>query len=434
MPRCAVSSFERNQAGLPGRKPKVSRRTFAGTAVRAAASLAAGGLCSLPRNPHSPALAAELTRRIATEIPAEHIQWLREQTHRILQQCRIRGQGGVWLYTPDAKRQYGALWTRDFAYMVRYAGEMIPAEDLRAGVEYLLQGQREDGCVPDRVTAAGEPIYSPGAPHAPLADHALDNAAFLVELAYLWVLRSRDWTWFRRVRPQLDRGLAFVHRSEQGLVYNPPQKPQCPYGFTDTVAKTGHLLFCSVLMYRAYVQMSWMCQRAGLASGPYCREARRIRRGLRRLWDQRHGMFRAADGHCRQIDVWGSALAVSSGLTTGKQAQQVARFLAANYNRIVQAGQVRHLPQPEHWERFLTPRPIPPGTYQNGAYWATPVPWVVPVLARQAPELAVQMLQEVLTDFRQGGICECVNGRYRKLPGYTASATNVWGVFRANRI
>ncbi len=415
-------------APLPRQQPP-SRRAF----LRAATGWTMGGIAALRNGPPCPLYGQELAGRIAAEVPAEHVRWLQEQTHRILRQCRIRGQGGVWLYTPDAKGQYGALWTRDFAYMARYAGEMIPGKDLLAGVEYLLRGQRKDGCVPDRVTAAGEPIYSPGSPHDPLADHALDNAAFLVELAYLWLLRSRDWTWFRRVRPALDRGLAFVRRGEQGLVFNPPDKPQCPYGFTDTVAKTGHLLFCSVLMYRAYVQMAWLCRRAGLAGDEYRREARRIRQGLRRLWSPEHGMFWAADGHCRQIDVWGSALAVSSGLATWKQARGVARFLNLHYERIVQSGQIRHLPEPEFWERFLTRRPVPPGTYQNGAYWATPVPWVVEVLALESPERAVRMLREAVADFRRGGICECINGSYRKLPGYTVSATNLWGALRKLR-
>ena len=43
------------------------------------------------------------------------------------------------------------------------------------------------------------------------------------------------------------------------------------------------------------------------------------------------------------------------------------------------------------------------------------------------PEAAENMLRELLTDFQEGGICECVNCGYRKLPEFVVSAVNVRG-------
>jgi hypothetical protein len=46
---------------------------------------------------------------------------------------------------------------------------------------------------------------------------------------------------------------------------------------------------------------------------------------------------------------------------------------------IFQHGQVRHLPFPLLWKRCWTSCPSP-GTYQNGAFWATPLNWVLEAL------------------------------------------------------
>ena len=37
------------------------------------------------------------------------------------------------------------------------------------------------------------------------------------------------------------------------------------------------------------------------------------------------------------------------------------------------------------------------------------------------------MLDELLTDFEENGICECINENYRKLPQFVVSAVNVRG-------
>ena len=65
---------------------------------------------------------------------------------------------------------YKALWTRDFSYMVENAGDLIPHYQIRQAILYLLKGQREDGCIPDRVQGDGRVVYSAGAPEAPLGD------------------------------------------------------------------------------------------------------------------------------------------------------------------------------------------------------------------------------------------------------------------------
>jgi hypothetical protein len=92
-------------------------------------------------------------------------------------------------------------------------------------------------------------------------------------------------------------------------------------------------------------------------------------------------------------------------------------------------GQIRHLTQSEGaWNSLFKPREE--GTYQNGAYWATPLAWMIPVYARYKPSLAKDMLEKVITDFQANGINECINDEYVKVPNFVVSATNVYTLTR----
>jgi hypothetical protein len=366
---------------------------------------------------------------IRQRIAADEITWMREATRKQLRGSRMRGAGGVWLHTPDGIGSYAALWTRDFQYFVEYAGDLLEPDEIKASIGYLLERQRADGCIPDRVNIAGKGVYSPGPEHAPMADHALDNGPFMAKLVASYVSQTGDLSLFRQYEPALRKGLDHTSRANNGLVVNPSTTPQCPYGFTDTVAKTGHLLFCSILYYDACAQMERLCRRAECGEpAEYARRATRIRANIGILWNDDEGMFLATDGDCRQVDIWGSALAVQVGCTTDQQSDRISDYLIAHYDGIVQRGQVRHLPAGQTWEQLFVP--IQPGRYQNGAFWATPVVWIAPTIARRDMTLAVKMVQDVIADYRQRGITECVNGDYHNVREYVVSATNVYGLVR----
>ncbi len=197
----------------------------------------------------------------------------------------MRGKGGVWLYTADRHGHYRALWTRDFDYMVEYAEYLLDPAHIKAVAQYLLAGRRPDGCMPDRATVTGRPVHSPGSETSPLADHALDNGAFMAKLVCSYVDLTGDLESFRRWQPAVRRGLDFTLRAPNGLVYNPPEAPQCPYGFTDRVAETGHLLFCSVLYYDACVRIERLRRQAGCGDpAEYGRRGEAIRKNLKALW------------------------------------------------------------------------------------------------------------------------------------------------------
>jgi hypothetical protein len=259
-----------------------------------------------------------------------------------------------------------------------------------------------------------------------MADHALDNGPFMALLACSYVNQFDDAALFREVEAKLRKGLEFIRRSERGLVYNDPQDPQCPYGFTDIVKKTGNLLFSSLLYFKACVEMEQLCAKYGCGDpAMYKKQAADIHRSINSLWDQQSGMFWAADQDCKQIDIWGSAYAVDVGITNEEQSKHIAQYLINNYDQLALRGQFRHLAGMDNgWNNLF--HSCTEGTYQNGAYWATPLAWIVPTIAKRDPDLAKEIVQTVVRDFQENGINECINVDYTKIPNYVVSATNVY--------
>ncbi len=363
-------------------------------------------------------------------LSAEKVQWMKKATLEQLQGSRVEGAGGTWIHTPDGVGNYKALWTRDYYYMVEYAGDLMDPEEIKASIYYLLKGQREDGCMPDRVNKEGKPIYSPGGPNKPMADHALDNGPFMAMLVCSYVNQFGDEALFREVEAQLRRGLDHTTVKESGLVYNYPKDPQCVYGFTDIVKKTGNLLFSSLLYFKANKEMYELSKRLDIGnSSIYRRRYAYVQQSIFKLWNEDEGMYWAADIDCKQIDIWGSAYAVALGITDEEQTQKIATYLVEHYDETVMNGQVRHLAGNDNsWSNLFIP--CEEGTYQNGAYWATPLAWMIPVYAKRDPELAKRMLKKVITDFQENGINECINNDYVKVPNFVVSATNVYSLTR----
>ncbi len=95
--------------------------------------------------------------------------------------------------------------------------------------------------------------------------------------------------------------------------------------------------------------------------------------------------------HCSSTrPIWGSAYAVEVGLASEDQTRRISTYLVEHYDETVLNGQIRHLTRSEEaWNSLF--KPCEEGTYQNGAYWATPLAWVIPVYARYNPGLAKEM-------------------------------------------
>merc|ERR1712007_112103 len=121
-------------------------------------------------------------------------------------------------------------------------------------------------------------------------------------------------------------------------------------------------------------------------------------------------MFRPSSDNCATlIDVWGSALAVSVGVASQMQRNAITAWFADNWREVFQAGQVRHLPIGSHWPSLEFQENGEFEMYQNGGFWATPVAWVIPVVAQANLSLAQDLLQDLIADAKKSSLCEWVN-------------------------
>lgn len=357
----------------------------------------------------------------------EAVSYLTETARRLLAGCQVPASDGTSLYTPDGKGNYRALWTRDFAYMVENAGDLLPPDHIEAGIRFLVHGIRADGAAPDRVQPDGTAVHVAGSSQKLIGEPNIDNAQFLVIAADECLRRTpapRRLDLFREWAPALKKAMDYIPRNSAGLVFNDPAKPHSPYGFTDCIAKTGDLFFESLLYWTACRRLAaWHVETKDAAQGAeFQRRAALIEAGIAALWDDRAGAYLAATCDCRQIDIWGNAYAIWLDFPLGPKRTRVLRFLETNYDRYVWRGQVRHLLKGEYWRRFLVP--VPPERYQNGAYWATASGWTIYALAQKNPALARRTWEALISDFKSNGVCECINADYRKLESYVVSATN----------
>lgn len=194
-------------------------------------------------------------------ISPEDYQFIEQTCRKLLREGRQVADDGTPLYYPGG--EYEACWTRDFCYMVEGAGQLIPQDEILDGIDYLLAGQREDATIPDRVRPDGVPVYYPGPDDAPLATAPpTDNAQFIVKLLAGYVDLSGNLDVFLARREKLYDAMESIPRSNDGLVYIDPNRPRSPYGFTDTIAKTGNVLFSSLLYWEACQRLANLCAEA----------------------------------------------------------------------------------------------------------------------------------------------------------------------------
>lgn len=356
---------------------------------------------------------------------------LTDHARTLIRACRKVAFDGTVLFTPDGVGNYDALWIRDFGYMVEYCSDLMDLNEIRGSIEYAICGQRADGWMPDRMEAGGDAVYAAGAKGAPVGKANLDNTPFLVFAVYFYLkqLPNDDASHlFARWMDAFDRGMACIPVGADGLVWNDPAEPHSPYGFTDTVCKTGRLFMESILYWRACCMLSELHGKYGKQcfATRYTESADKISRSVSVLFDRSVGAFMAADGYCRQIDIWGMLYALAVDFPFDSDIRECVEFwLMRNRERYLYKGQVCQLPDGAPWEKLLIEVPV--GEYQNGGYWATASGWALKFFLRKDPEFAEQILDELLSDFEVDGICECINEGYRKLPQFVVSATNARG-------
>jgi len=351
----------------------------------------------------------------------EATAWLQVKSFEMIRACRRSMSDGTAAFPPQVGSGYEAFWLRDYAYMLEGNVEAFIHQELRDACRLFVRSQRADGAMVDTVKFDGTPIYMPGM--GSMGENPVaDGSPFAVCVAWHTFQRTHDETLVREIIPALVRGMQAVPLNPAtGLVHIRAEGyDRCPYGFTDTVRKQGDELFCSLLYVQASRQLADLLDAIEGKQAAHWRDiANRTAESIRRVfWDDTVGLFRAATLKCREHDIWGSAFAVRLAVADERQSGRVAEYFRNHYDELVKRGQVRHTPGGQYWEQAC-----PRDTYQNGAYWATPVGWFVYTLDRIDPRLADRTVVDLVNDFiAHGDVNECINDGYANVPDYVVSA------------
>ena len=371
-------------------------------------------------------------------IPTADYAWLANTTSAFLRGCELLAITNTTLFTPDASSSYGAQWTRDFTMALSSAPSLFRGlgVNVSASVEYTLSRVEPSGRVPDRVQANGEAIFSPGGGGWPIT-LAWDNMPYAGLLLAAYAGAWDDAPFFCAWEPTAARALAFIPLV-RGLAWNDPAAPNCSFGFEDSVVVPGRQLTVSLLVHDAATRLGALAAATGCGDAArYGSLAAAVAGAVDDLFDASTGLFLASDTLETLPDVFGSAYLVALNLSTPARRAGVGAFLAAQWRAsgghptttIFQEGQVRHLPQPALWKACWGACPAP-GTYQNGAFWATPLNWVLASLEQTGfAEEARGVAAAAVASFRAGGVMECINRdkAYAGVRDYVASAANVFG-------
>lgn len=365
----------------------------------------------------------------ATLVTDQQYQWLTQKMRLVMEKARLQmdDPAATWIYSPGG---YGnRCWPRDCYYIVNGGRQFVPPEEVRGVVRLLLHWQLPNGMVPKNFCGGGGDYVCWGPP--PEAD----SAQFAVLLADEYFQRSGDKEFAAATVEKLKKAMDSMPRNAEGLSWIDPAAAHTPYGFTDQVYKTGAELYTSLLYWEAARKLAAMATAAGNAeiANEMTSRAEAIEKHLpAALWDEQSGMYLAATQDCRQIDIWGSAYAVYIGFPNAKRNERITRYLIGHYDEIVYAGQVRHLPGGEYWQK--TSQPIGKDEYQNGAFWGTASGWVTYAIAQADPALASRMLGDLTDYFRARGVFECVNkAGIEKIDDYGATIGNPLAAIRRMR-
>jgi hypothetical protein len=310
---------------------------------------------------------------------------------------------------PGRPAAYSALWTRDFEYTMEFLYPLFDEVSKKAALDQTLYILRNR----DAARLMGQNCSAPhGHSQTPVctSDEPMFQAKLVVNLANF----TQNKTLFCSNFDMLWRSLNSVYVSaafKDDLVWT--AAPTSGYGFTDSILKSGHHLFDSVLHAQVLGQLADMSKHFSCGDAAPVRAVRaRIVAALAGplLWNESSGMFRPSSGNDAHLtDVWGSALAVDTGVVAGERVARIVEWFGAHWAEVVQDGQVRHLGVGEHWAQHAF---WEFDVYQNGGFWATPSGWVLPVIARNDSVVAEQLVRDAINDCRRNGINEWHNNDY----------------------
>jgi hypothetical protein len=356
-------------------------------------------------------LAAALPANAGVTNLQEATYWLEGKSQQLVRQSRTAMNDGTSAFPPQAGGGYQAFWLRDYAYMLEGCPEAFTPQELKNSCLTFVNALRADGAGVDCVKFDRTPCYQPG--YGSMGTNPVaDGSPFTVDVAWRTYQQTKDTALVGQVIDKLVQTMNAVPHDPNGngLVYIDPTKAwdRCPWGFTDSVKKTGDELMCSLLDVRASKELADLLDVAGRSTEATTWRAAAVAKtnSIRSVfWNPTTGLFNAATVKNNQPDIMGSAFAVQTGVATSAQATAIANYFNTNYNAIVKDGQVRHLPGGMYWNDATSA----PGTYQNGMFWGVASGWFASTLSLVNPAKSNQMLLDMVNSYQTKGVNEYVN-------------------------
>lgn len=340
--------------------------------------------------------------------------YMQEKIREILVDARDVWPSGIICYYPAGSRDYQALYIRDFTYMVEAVPEFIPVEDVKSILDLFMENIHYNlYCVPETIGKDGKPYYCCHGSRIPTSDSPM----FLVKLLYAYhEYYGRDKNYIREKFQLICNAMdAVICDMNTGLVWIDPHAPHTGYGFMDTVAASGHNLFCSILYHEACRIMRYFAGIIGDSARMEIFEmrARKIENSITILYDREIKMFFAASVDCRQPDVWGSIYGCVEGVFSDEITDLVSKSLYERKDEFLYRYQIRHLLKPEYWKKTYSRNIdwyniLKAGHFQNGAYWATPCGWWAELLELRNKGEGIEFLNNLSKEFELNGIWEHV--------------------------
>ncbi len=383
---------------------------------------------------------------------------------------------GCTLIRPGGRACYPAVWTQDFAITLE-TGYVTPQEisDHLHLIAMAQNGPQERHlksgaiippfAIPDHVLFNGKAVFYPGTYSSGqdqggepwgIVPPTNNHYDFILIAHQLW--RAIQKVGFLRKKVN---GITLIERlrlafqvpeidDQSGLVTTDEKRRAVGFIFCDSIYMTGHLLFASLLRWRAGQQLAEIEEALGnLRKAAVCRASvAAIPKNLASTFDDSSrigGWLMAATETGQQPDVWGTIYALFLGLLKGKRAVAARAEIvkALKEGTICYQGALRHVPTNHDaspnsaWERTPTPN----NTCQNGAYWHTPSGWLIAVLAKESPDWAARIFEEMVAhfkkeDFRKGeefnAPWECFgkNGLAYNNPLFIGSVAVPYGVLK----
>ena len=370
---------------------------------------------------------------------------------------------GGTLIRPGGRSSYPAFWIRDYAMSLE-AGFVKLAEQKH--MLYLTARTQADqavltkwgtqipkGAIADHIRIDDSvPIFFPGTYEAenqgkpvwgmqpPFCD-----AYFFIHMAYYFAIHEGQTKFLKekvlgmRFMDRLEMAFSSVPHDETSLLVSVTDANRgVDFGFRDAVYMTGDLCYSSLLKYQAALQLAELHRLMGQTkkSQTYTRIAQRLKKAIPERFQLSSGFLKASTGKSGQADVWATSLAHRLGILSKNMVQKASQKMNEAFQKgdLSFRGNIRHVLRSDDfssqtaWEQSEVSK----DSYQNGAYWGTPVAWVANLMAETRKELAQQLIQAYINELREGDFrkgegfgspWECFNQKSAQNPVYMTSVT-----------